>query len=336
MIVVTGGTGMLGSYLLLELTARHHRIVAFKRPNSNLNITQKVFNAFLSDADERLNRIEWVDVVLTDYAELCLKMQGVDEVYHCAAEILSPNNSYGIIERNTEISSNLAQAAIHNQVKKFCFVSSIAALGSANGEALITEETLWKEGQSNSPYSKSKYESELIIWRAIAEGLNAVIVNPSVILGVGDWHKGSPSLFKTIAKGLKYYTKGITGFVDASDVAKCMVDLMDNESSFGQSFIVSSENWTYQNAFNRIADHLKVKAPSLYASFFLSQLAWRMEWFKSRITGNAPVITKNSAKTAYKVLEYDNQKIKTLLNFSFKPIESSIADIAAIYVKSES
>ena len=217
-------------------------------------------------------------------------------------------------------------------MSKFCHVSSIAALGNTIDETLISETTAWVEQKNNSTYSISKYLSEMIVWKGIAEGLNAVIVNPSVILGVGDWEKGSANLFKKIANGLKYYTHGSSGFVNAKDVAKLMLLLMENENSFKQNYIISAENLDFKDLFDKISQSLKTKAPQIYATPFITQWAWRLEWLKSKLLRTIPLITKESAQTAHKILKYDNSKLLKTVPFEYTPIDDTISEIANIYL----
>lgn len=333
MILVTGGTGMLGSYLLLELLKKEEKVMACKRPTSNLNITKKIFKTYSSNPEELLTKIQWVDVDLFSQNNIEEQLDGVSTIYHCAAQIQNTKkDSTDIIENNTVITKNIVNAALNQRVKRFCYVSSIAALGSSTNHELISEATLWKNTKNNSTYSMSKYSSEMEVWRGIAEGLNAVIINPSVILGIGHWEKGSANLFEKMASGFKFYTLGSSGFVSAKDTVKIMTQLIENESSFGQSFIVSSENLNFKQLFDKITKSLNVKSPSIYANSFLTQLACSFEWLKSKIFGFEPLITRESARTAHKVLKYDNSKLLQVLPFEYQSIDSAIAEIAQAYL----
>ena len=336
MIFITGGTGMLGSYLLLELLKTNDAIKASKRKGSSLKITENIFHSFSNNANELLAKIKWVEVDLFDQNNIEEQLTDISEIYHCAAIIsASPRNKSQLIDNNQIITQNIVNAALSKDISKFCHVSSIAALGNTLGTDLIKETTLWKEQKDNSTYSISKYKSEMEVWRGIAEGLNAVIVNPSVILGMGDWQKGSANLFKKVDNGLKYYALGSSGFVNASDVVRIMINLMQRKETFGQNYIISAINSNYKNIFSTIAEALKVKAPHIYASPFLTQVVWRAEWIKSKVLGFDPLITKESARTAHKVLQYDNSKLLKAIPFQYQSIEETIQEIANIYSDTE-
>ncbi len=332
MIFVTGGTGMLGSYLMLELLKKGENIRASKRANSSFEITMKVLSQFSSEAKTLFSQIEWVNTDLFDQNSIEKDLSNISEIYHCAAQINSSSkNKTQQIYNNQKTTENLVNAALNQNIKKFCHVSSIAALGNSIDGKLISEETIWKEQKNNSTYSTSKYYSEMEVWRGIAEGLNAVIVNPSVILGMGDWGKGSANLYKKINDGLKFHTHGSSGFVDAKDVVDIMMLLMNTQESFGKSFIVSAENLNFKSLFEKIAGSLGKESPKIYATPFLTQIAWRLDWLKSKVSGKDPLITKESARTAHKILQYNNNKLLKLISFQYKSVDTTIQDIADIY-----
>lgn len=332
MIFVTGGTGMLGSYLLLELLKQGKRVIASKREESSTCTTELIFNALTPSENNYFSKIEWVDVDLFSQTDIEKNLHNISEVYHCAAYISnSTKDKFFLQENNRRITSNIVNAALNQKISKFCHVSSIAALGNSTDNGLIDETIIWTEQKNNSTYSTSKYLSEMEVWRGVAEGLNAVIVNPSVILGIGNWDKGSANLFKKLDDGLKYYTLGSSGFVDASDVVSIMIKLMACEHCFSEGYIISNENLSFKDLFDKIAKSLDIRAPKVYATPFLTQLAWRLEKMKGFISGKAALITKESARTAHKNSKYNNSKLLKTISFKYKDLDSSIADIAKIY-----
>ncbi len=323
---------MLGAYVLLELCKQNQSVIAAKRSSGSLDIPKKVFKYYSEDAGLLWDKIQWVELDLFSQSDIVEQLDNVEEIYHCAAMVsANPKQRTAMLLNNQKITENMVNAALQKNIAKFCYVSSIAALGSNGDGTATTETTLWKEDKNNSGYSISKYYSEMEVWRGIAEGLNAVIINPSVILGIGDWSKGSPQLITTIDHKLKYYTLGSSGFVDAMDTAQIMVKQMKEPKAFGQNYIVSSENRSYQSIFNTIAKALQTEAPRTYATPFLTSLAWRAAWLQAKITGKQALITKESAQTAHKKLQYDNTKIRSLLDFKFKPVDESIKEIVKVY-----
>jgi nucleoside-diphosphate-sugar epimerase len=328
MILVTGGTGMLGAHLLLELTKSESRIRAIKRTSSHINLVEKIFSIYDSNASELLKKIEWVNADLLDYDALGDCFENIDLVYHCAGFVsYQPKDKDLVMKINIEGTANMVNLCLDKKIKKLCHVSSIAALGvSANGE-LIDEETYWQPDQKSSVYTQSKYYSEIEVWRGIAEGLNAVIVNPAVILGVGNWNQGSAAIFQKMWEGLRFYTKGVTGFVDVRDVCKAMTMLMNSEFS-SQRYVVSAENISWKQMFGTIAKSLNKQEPSIYANPLLTGLAWRGEKLKSMLSGKSPLITKETARTSHKQLYYSNTKICNAIPINFTPINDTISQIA--------
>ena len=181
-------------------------------------------------------------------------------------------------------------------------------------------------------YSKTKTMAEMEAWRGYTEGLDTVIVNPSVILGPGKWDSGSPRFFRTSFKGLKFYTKGTTGFVDVRDVVQIMIKLMNSTIS-GERFILNAANMSFKDIFGKIASELGVKAPYINAGPFLTTLGWRFELVKYILTGIPPVITKQSARTSHKIQKYSAKKIEERLNCTFRPIDNTIKEVAEIFLK---
>lgn len=332
MILITGATGLVGSHLLYDLVSAGHNVRALKRQNSNLEQVRKIFSFYTNQIDSLWKRIEWIDGDMLDIFTLEKSLEGITHVYHTAAMVSFDVNDHSKMQSvNVVGTRNLVNICLSKKIKKLCFVSSIAALGvPEEGTKIVTEKTPWRHEDKRSGYSLSKFQSELEIWRGINEGLNAVIVNPSIILGPGQWDKGSSQLFSTVSKGLKYYTKGITGYIDVRDVSRAMIQLMESEIS-NERFILNSEDLTYRFIFKTIAQSLGVKGPTRYASPLMTEIAWRIASLKRFFQKGSNSFTKETARAAHNTKYYSNQKIKEALNFEFIPITRSINDTMQHY-----
>ncbi len=331
MILVTGGTGFVGAYVLFELLERGEEIKALKRENSNLQLIEKIFSYYTDDYKQLLSQVDWITGDINDIISLDEAMQGVRKIYHCAAVVsFEPKDKSSMFKTNIDGTANVVNAALKHSIEKFCYVSSIAAIGRAENDNLITEETSWKSSERNSNYAKSKYAAEREVWRGIEEGLNAVIVNPSVILGPGDWNLGSPKIFQTMWKGTKFYTTGVNGFVDVRDVAKAMVKLM-NSSIVNQRFILSSENLSYQELFTQIMKAFGKEPQQIEATSWMLNVAWRVEKLKDLLFNSKPLITKETVSTSQNKYFYSSDKIKQQLSFDFILINQSIVDTCSLF-----
>jgi dihydroflavonol-4-reductase len=332
-VLVSGGTGFLGSHLLFDLLKRGEKIRAIKRSKTNTKTTLSIFGFYTDRPAELLDAIEWVEADLLDYGSLLEAMEGVSQVYHAAALVsFDSRDKHKVLKNNVEGTANLINSAMEMNIEKFCHVSSIAAIGPSENGDPHHEKLLWKPSDLHSSYSVSKYYSEMEVWRGIEEGLNAVIVNPSLILGPGNWNSGSPSLFNMVAKGVRYYTEGVNGFVDVRDVAKAMIELMNSDIS-GERYILTSENLSYKELFEMISEALGKKSPNKKASPKLLQIAWRLERLRSMAFNQPPRLTKENVLASLDKKYFSNQKIKDTLNFEFRPVRQTIEDIAAIYSK---
>lgn len=333
MIFVTGGTGLIGSHLLFQLVSAGKKVQSLKRESSDTAKVLKTFSYYSGKPEELFRRIEWVNGDILDYFKLEKLLGNVEEVYHCAAVVsFSRKERKNMIHNNVEGTANMVNAALENGVKKFCHVSSVSALGpNLNGYA-TDEMTNWVPSKKMTAYSQSKFFSETEIWRGIEEGLDAVIVNPSIVLGPGNWDSGSSQLFKTVYNGLKFYTKGVTGYVDVKDVAQAMVLLMDDshfETCKNQRFLLNSENLSYRDVFFRMADAMNKPRPKYFASKLMLGVAWRAASLVRMLSGGGPEITRETATAAGNVTRFDGSKITRATGFQYLPVFESISQTAA-------
>ncbi|MCK5136478.1 MAG: NAD-dependent epimerase/dehydratase family protein [Bacteroidales bacterium] len=330
MILVTGGTGLLGSHLLLELVRKHEEVVALKRPSSGLEEVKRVFSYYSNEAEELFRLIDWVDADLMNYAEVERVMIDIDQVYHCAAMVsFRPRDRKKMINFNTECTTNIVNACIEMRVDKLLHVSSSSAIGKAPEGSPADESKIWARTKTSTSYSVSKFRSEMEVWRGIEEGLKAVIVNPTIILGPGFWDRGSSSMFGRVAGGMRYATPGVTGYVGVQDVVLAMTRLMASDV-FGERYIVSSGDFSYREMLEMIAGALgkprTLKPVSPSTLRFLSRVDAVAGFFtgKRRITGE-------QAKAAYHKARFSSQKVIEATGMEFTPVEKAIEHVAGYY-----
>ena len=310
MILVTGATGLLGSHLIKELSESEEKVRAIFRKSIPVGYPAN---------------IEWVEADILDVISLEHAFEDIDHVYHCAGAVsFNPKQKEQLYKTNVDGTANVVNAAIDAGVKKLLYVSSVASLGRIREHEIINEKMQWTEETSNSEYGRSKFLAEMEVWRGIGEGLNAVIINPSIILGAGDWNNGSTQLFKSAYHEFPWYTEGISGFVDVLDVVHAMKILMSGKSS-GERFIISGDNQSYKDIFTNIALEFNKKPPFKKVTPFIASIVWRMEAIKALITGKNPLLTKETAITAQAKVNFDNSKFTYYaVNFEYTPIENTI------------
>ena len=332
MILVTGGTGLIGSHLLLQLVQDRDKIRATRRPSSNIQHVRDVFSFYRQDADGLFEKIEWVEADIEDLESLKNACEDVSVVYHCAGMVsFDPSKKTEMIRNNVQGTANLVNVCLENKIHKFCHVSSTAALGSAPDGHLVTENMIWSASGYRSAYSISKFKSELEVWRGISEGLNAVILNPSIIIGPGDWEKSSSRLFSAVWNGLKYYSEGVTGYVDVRDVVTAMIRLTGSNIS-GERFIISSENLSYRKVIEMIAQSLGKNPPSKHAGSFLISSACMFDWLNHIITRKKRKITREFLRSGRTKTRFSNEKIKKATGLEFMPVKESIGDTARLFL----
>ena len=333
MILVTGGTGLVGAHLLFQLTQKEVKVRALRRSPASVSQTKKIFSYYTSQPEKYYSKIEWVEADILDYDSLVQALKDVEKVYHTAAIVsFNPQDEAKIIETNIIGTTNIVNASLEKKIKKLCYVSSVAALGSAGMEGVTTEDSEWRSGLKTSAYAISKHEAEREVWRGTAEGIKAVIVNPTIILGPGNFNTGSSKMFQTVYNGLNFYSGGLNGYVDVNDVAKAMIILMEGKYS-GERYILNSENLSYQQVFKMMADSLGVEPPKYKAGKFMGEIGWRMLRARSFFTGKSPLITKQTARTANSIYRYSSEKFVNSTGMQFTPMEESIKKTAAIFLK---
>ena len=333
MILVTGGTGLVGSHLLLHLLENGEQSInAIYRNKKNILKTKSLFTN--NNKSDLFSKINWIEADILDVPSLEIAFQNIEFVYHCAAKIsFDPDDELSLRKVNIEGTANIVNFCIAKNIKKLCYVSSIAALGDlAQNEEEINEESEWNPEMIHSDYAISKFGAEMEVWRGHQEGLDVVIVNPGIILGSGFFNQGSGKLFSSVKKGLPFYTNGSTGYVAVEDVVKIMKLLMDFDIK-NERFIIVAENKTYKEVIFKIADNINGTKPKIEAKSWMLSLAWKMDWLVSFIFRTERKLTRIAAKSLVNTEQYSNEKIKNQLNFNFIPIDECLVSVSKEFLK---
>jgi len=336
MILVTGGTGLVGSHLLFKLVNDGMSVRATYRRSHKLESVKKVFEYYTNDVETLYNKIEWIEANINDTPALEFAFKDITHVYHCAAFISFEPDKYRELRTiNIKGTANIVNLCISNNIEKLCYVSSIAAIGSEPlPETPITEATEWNPELDHSVYAITKYGAEMEVWRGTQEGVDAVIVNPGIILGPGFWKGGgSGSLFRQIDKGLMYYPEGSSGYVDVWNVIDVMTKLMESHIK-NERYILISENLPFKIFQDKVAKALNVKPAKKKASPFLLAFAWRLDWLGHKLFGKRRKLSKQMATSISTKTLYDNSKIRTDLDFEFTNIDTSITKVSNYYLAS--
>jgi dihydroflavonol-4-reductase len=327
-ILVTGATGLVGSHLLYVLWQKGYAIRALYRHKGQIDNCAKTLSFYEPEPSKIIGTIEWIKGDVCDYYSLLDAMQNVVHVYHCAAMVsFDPREKKQMFLVNEEGTANVVNACLEAGVQKLCYVSTIGTLGKPVNGNLIDEETAWQNDDDHSQYSLSKFKAEMEVWRGSKEGLKTVVVNPGVIIGPGDTNRSSGALFGRVMHGLKYYTNGITGFVDVRNVVGFMAMLMESELD-GDRYVLVSENLSYKELMANIAQDLSVPAPKTEATRLLTGLAWRSDKLMFWLFRKKPSFTRENARTSHAKSFYSAQKAIEQFNYTFIPIKQSIAETA--------
>ncbi len=327
MILVTGGTGLVGAHFLLHLVENGESVRAIYRTKASIKKTENLFSIY--HKSDLFEKIEWLEADILDIPSLEIAFQDIHLVYHCAALIsFDPKDENAIRKTNIEGTANIVNFCLAYSIKKLLFVSSIAALGDPiSAETIILETTEWNAEKPHSDYAISKYGAEMEVWRGQQEGLEVVIVNPGIILGPGFLEQGSGTLFTAVAKGMPFYTLGTTGFVAVSDVVEISVKLM-NSNIKNERFTLIENNYSFQEILNCIADSLQTKRPQWHATPLVMKVFWRIDWFLNTFLFQKRKLSRASAKASYSKNVYSNEKIKKELTIEFIPVKDYCKQIS--------
>jgi len=321
-ILLTGGTGFLGSYILAALVQQGYTVYALRRDST---IPHWIDPAVMG-------KVQWINGDVLDIVGLEEAMENIDAVIHAAAIIsFTASERKALYQINVEGTANIVNACLEKKVNRLVHISSVAALGRKVGGGHVDETAKWEENPLQTHYARSKYKAELHVWRGHCEGLDTVILNPSTILGFGDWTKSSCAIFKQMHDGFKWYTPGLNGFVDVQDVAKATLLLLE-EGKNGERYVVNGDTWSFQKLQAQIANGFNKPVPRLKANAFILGLAWRIEAIRSMITGKKPLLTRESAQVAQSKTAFDKRKLlSTFPSFQYTPLTKTIEQACARY-----
>lgn len=321
-ILITGATGLVGSHLLRYLhQAGFTQLRALRRPDSDLSLLGHL-----------AQHIDWHIGDVLDFDVLEKAMDGIQVVFHCAGLVsFQPRDHDALFRTNVEGTANMVNAALYQGVEHFIHVSSIAALGRSREGQTIDESTRWERSPFNTRYGISKFQAEQEVWRGHAEGLPVAILNPSIILGGGDWNKGPARFFPLIADSFKFYPSGNSGFVDVRDVVQLLVLLMQKNIN-GRRFIANAGHYSYREFFQHIAQYLGSAPPSIPVRSWMAAIAWRFSALQAAMVKKPPFLTRETARQSQRIFFYDNTRSKEELDFTYRDLEETIRETAQLYL----
>ncbi len=318
-IFITGGTGFLGYYIIQELVnSTDYEITLLRRPSSNID-----------HLDYFKSRIKLVEADLADIHPIDHCLAESDVLIHAAADIDFNKAKDHLYKTNVSLTGQLMDLALANDVQKVVHVSSTAALGKAFENKLLDEEVDWEPSPFNTYYAETKYLAELEVWRSISEGLNAVMICPSQILGTGDFSKGTPHLLSQLKRGIKRYPTGTNGFVDVRDVASMIYQAVDLNVVPGK-YICSAVNIDYWQVLDILCYHLKAEMPTKPVTD--STIQW-LKWIEKIPFLKSSNINAQSLKVAQRQMKYDNAKSLQTFNFEYRDITSTLEQLASVYLQ---
>ena len=331
MILVTGGTGIVGAHLLLKCVNQNTKVVATYRREESLKKIKILFKNLSPNHLKHFNTIEWIKAPLNDLTLLDNAFKNIDYVYHCAAKVtLADSRVEKLMKSNVEGTANIVNASIKHKIKKLVYVSSIAAIGAEKNIKTVDEDSSWNSDQNHTAYAYSKYGAELEVWRGSQEGLNVIIVNPGVILAGELWGRSTATLFRDVANGLRFYPTGSTAVVDVEDVVNILIKLMKSDI-LNKRFILVAKNISQKKLLSKIATSIGVKPPNiplkkwfLFSAFVVEKIL-KITGIRKNFLSLALIETLTSDQ------KYDGSKVCEAINFNYGDIDETIKRIGTSF-----
>lgn len=337
---LTGANGFLGTYISYYLLKNGHEVVGLRRDDSSMEMSKKIFQLLneMESSSVDFNHISWVIGDVTDPYSLENLMENVAVVFHTAA-MVSFETKLGddLMLVNVDGTANVVNAACAKGVEKLVLASSVAALTNIDNQPVVDESfhntTFYR---FENLYGESKYRAEMEAWRGMAEGLEVVALNPSVIIGAWKFENSSVAMFKSVNKGLSFYPSGIGSFVDVRDVAAAMITAAESSGLSGERFIISGASLPFKEFLQTIAANLGVKKPSIRAGKGLSVWVARIMQIMSALKGKSAPLTPAMARAANRQFSYDTSKSQERLSIKYRPIQETIKWTADFFLKTSS
>ncbi|MBE37485.1 MAG: NAD-dependent epimerase [Flavobacteriales bacterium] len=329
-ILVTGGTGLVGAHLLYYLTKDGYHPIAIKRTNSNILNVKKIFSYYSNEHNTLFEQITWKECDIIDVLTLEDIIKDSVEIYHCAALISFNNNDKNeMINVNTTGTANVIDLALKHNIKRLCYVSSIATLGS-NNNLPLDENCIW-DWTNKSGYAISKHLAEMEVWRGFAEGLNGVIVNPSLIIGPGSWESGIGTIINRSQSGLPFYPPGSCGVIDVKDLTEIMIKLMKTNIS-NERFIINSDHITYKDLMRIVAKSLNKKPPYIRLRPFIMKFFIFLDIIWNTVRGKRIELSTDAVKYTTQEIRLNSKKINDNIKHHYRNIETTLIECINLFV----
>ncbi|MEO5979982.1 MAG: NAD-dependent epimerase/dehydratase family protein [Chryseolinea sp.] len=322
MIAVTGANGLLGSFVVRKLLDQGEPFVALCRKGSDRSALNDV-----------ASKVSWRIADIMNPVELREALQDITHVIHTAASVsFNPLRADEVTDINVIGTRNVVNICLDQHVKRLVHVSSVAALSRQRDQMIIDETNKWIESPTNNVYASSKYQSELEVFRGQEEGLSTVVINPSFILGEGNWNVSSMQLFKYAWEQHPFYIDGFLNYVDVKDVASIIIALLHDPVE-GERYIASTGKISFRDMLEKMATRFSKKVPSIkITKGVLKPLAF-VESVRTRLTRTEPRITYETARLAGTEFLFDNRKITNKLDFEFQPIDETLERCCRYYIQ---
>lgn len=322
MILVTGATGLIGSYITHALVKSNHKVRVLVRPTSDL-----------SPIKELIDKIEVVEGDILDISQLDDAFNGVTTVIHAAALIsFNSKDNRAIQKTNIEGTANMVNLSLDHKIAKFIHISSIAAIGNSTSTPTLDEKSKWNPDFSYSQYAISKHQAELEVWRASEEGLNTLIVNPSVVLSpINERVSNAKIINHAIDYG--YFTiNGSINVVDIRDVVLAIMQLL-NSTIHNQRFILNAGAISYTELISEVRNHHHLKKPTVVLPSWFLRLYIIIKQLFAFLFRTAPSsITLNALTVIAAKNHFSGNKITKTTGLEYKPIKETIKWCCNLFV----
>ena len=314
---ITGCNGLVGSYIARKLLIEGAQVSALKRKDSSLEHIKDI-----------ADKITWYEGDILDILSIEKPIKEADFVVHCAGFVSFFSQDYPKMHKvNVEGTANIVNTCLKFGYKKLLYISSVAALGINAQQEVVDETQEWDDANMISKYGYTKFMGETEVWRGHSEGLDVIVVNPSVVFGRGEWGRSSLALIKYAFSSPMFYPTGDINFIDARDLADIIYKLIEGKI-YNERFILSAGKTSYFNFMEIISKQIGKKTPKFAfnttIAFFALQLVRIIAFFK----GTRPMLSKEIINMTFRKTRFSNDKVIKRLDFRFRKLQDTISWLA--------